>query len=165
MHYDAVIIGAGMSGLAAGIRLAYFGNRVCIVERHHVCGGLNSYYTLDGRQFDVGLHALTNYVPPGVQGAPLNRILRQLRLSRDELDLCEQRFSEIRFPRQRLKFTNDIKVLVEEVAREFPQAYYRFVGRVGNTVFGFYPGKLHPPNLSRVAARGRHSDRQAGPVP
>ena len=93
MHYDAVIIGAGMSGLAAGIRLAYFGKRVCIVERHYACGGLNSYYTLDGRQFDVGLHAVTNYVPPDVHGAPLNKILRQLRLSRYELDLCEQRFS------------------------------------------------------------------------
>ncbi len=120
MHYDAVIIGAGMSGLAAGIRLAYFGKRVCIVERHYACGGLNSYYTLDGRQFDVGLHAVTNYVPPDVHGAPLNKILRQLRLSRDELDLCEQRFSEIRFPGRRLRFTNNVEVLVEEVAREFP---------------------------------------------
>ena len=28
--YDTIIIGAGMSGLAAGIRLAHFGQRVCI---------------------------------------------------------------------------------------------------------------------------------------
>ena len=32
--YDTIIIGAGMSGLAAGIRLAYFERRVCILERH-----------------------------------------------------------------------------------------------------------------------------------
>ena len=64
MNYDAVIIGAGMSGLAAGIRLAYFGRRVCILEKHYAFGGLNSYYKLDGREYDVGLHAVTNYVPP-----------------------------------------------------------------------------------------------------
>ncbi len=64
-RYDVAIIGAGMSGLAAGIRLAYFNKRVCIVEKHYAYGGLNSYYRLDGREFDVGLHAVTNYVPPG----------------------------------------------------------------------------------------------------
>ena len=32
--YDTIIIGAGMSGLAAGIRLAYYEKRVCILERH-----------------------------------------------------------------------------------------------------------------------------------
>jgi phytoene dehydrogenase-like protein len=37
--YDTIIIGAGMSGLAAGIRLAYFDQRVCILERHYTIGG------------------------------------------------------------------------------------------------------------------------------
>lgn len=120
MHYDVVIIGAGLSGLAAGIRLAYFDRSVCIVEKHYAFGGLNSYYTLDGREFDVGLHALTNYVPPGVRNAPLPKLLRQLRLNRDELDLREQRYSLIRFPHHTLRFTNDIAVMTEEIAREFP---------------------------------------------
>ena len=31
--WDVVIIGAGMSGLAAGIRLAHFGRRVIILEQ------------------------------------------------------------------------------------------------------------------------------------
>ena len=121
MHYDVVIIGAGMSGLAAGIRLAYFDKRVCIVEKHHAPGGLNSYYRIHGREFDVGLHAVTNYVPPGDRTAPLAKLLRQLRLSRDDFELCEQRFSEIRFPGRRLRFTNAIDTLVDEVAREFPR--------------------------------------------
>ena len=54
MRYDAIIIGAGMSGLAAGIRLAMFDKRVVILERHYVWGGLNSFYQFKGRQFDVG---------------------------------------------------------------------------------------------------------------
>ena len=82
-HYDVAIIGAGMSGLAAGIRLAHFGKKVCIFERHNAVGGLNGFYSLGGRKYDVGLHALTNYVRPGVKGTPLTKLLRQLRIDRD----------------------------------------------------------------------------------
>ena len=63
--YDTIIIGAGMSGLAAGIRLAHFDQRVCILERHTTIGGLNSFYRQRGRNYDVGLHAVTNFTPQG----------------------------------------------------------------------------------------------------
>ncbi len=122
-HYDVAIIGAGMSGLAAGIRLAHFGQKVCIFERHNAPGGLNSFYSLGGRKYDVGLHAMTNYVAPGVKGTPLGKLLRQLRIERDEFALCPQKQSKIAFgPRGEttLKFTNDFAVLDAEVAAKFP---------------------------------------------
>ncbi|MEZ6109951.1 MAG: NAD(P)-binding protein [Pirellulaceae bacterium] len=65
--YDTIIIGAGMSGLAAGIRLAYFDRRVCVLERHYTIGGLNSFYRLNGRDYDAGLHAVTNFTPAGAK--------------------------------------------------------------------------------------------------
>jgi phytoene dehydrogenase-like protein len=122
-HYDVAIIGAGMSGLAAGIRLAHFGQRVCIFERHNAAGGLNSFYSLGGRKFDVGLHAMTNYVRPGVKGTPLGKLLRQLRIEREEFALCEQKQSRIAFGpngETSLRFTNDFAVLEAEVAAKFP---------------------------------------------
>jgi len=122
-HYDVAIIGAGMSGLAAGIRLAHFGKKVCIFERHNAVGGLNGFYSIAGRKFDVGLHAMTNFVRPGVKGTPLGKLLRQLRIDRDEFALCEQKQSRIAFgPRGEtsLRFTNDFAVLEAEVADKFP---------------------------------------------
>jgi len=121
-HFDCVIIGAGMSGLAAGIRLAMFDQRVLILERHNAAGGLNSFYSIDGRKYDVGLHALTNYAPPGAKGRPLIKILRQLRLDRNELDLAEQRGSRIAIPGRSLRFDNDFELFESEIAREFPRA-------------------------------------------
>jgi len=120
MHYDTLIIGAGMSGLAAGIRLAYYDQRVCILERHSTIGGLNSFYRLDGRNYDVGLHAVTNFAPKGTRGGPLGMILRQLKLKWDELELIPQRASSIVFPGARLRFSNDFELLRAEVARQFP---------------------------------------------
>ena len=118
--YDAIIIGAGMSGLAAGIRLAHYDKRVCILERHSTIGGLNSFYRQGGRNYDVGLHAVTNFTPKGTRRGPLSRLLRQLRLKWDELALAPQVGSEIAFPEARLRFSNDIAVLESEIERLFP---------------------------------------------
>jgi phytoene dehydrogenase-like protein len=118
--YDAIIIGAGMSGLAAGIRLAHFGKRVCILERHYTIGGLNSFYRLRGRDYDVGLHAVTNFTPKGTKKGPLARLLRQLRFRWDDFALAPQRYSAIRFPSVQLRFSNGLDLLNEEIADKFP---------------------------------------------
>lgn len=124
--YDTIIIGAGMSGLAAGIRLAYFEQRVCILERHYTIGGLNSFYRLRGRDYDVGLHALTNITPKGTKTGPLARLLRQLRLKWDDFAISPQIGSEIAFPHTRLRFDNEDETLRAEVARAFPKQIDNF---------------------------------------
>ena len=149
MDYDVVIIGAGMSGLAAGVRLAYFDKRVCILERHQVCGGLNSFYKLGGRQFDVGLHAVTNYVPPQVRSAPLPKLLRQLRLTREDFALRPQRWSEIHFGDRRLRFGNDIELLTQEVAEVFPAQIDRFRKLLAAIDEYDYPALGAPPGPTR----------------
>ena len=131
--YDAIIIGAGMSGLAAGIRLAYYDQRVCILERHYTIGGLNSFYRLRKRDFDVGLHAVTNYTPKGTRKGPLARLLKQLRFSWDEFALRPQIGSEIAFPDLRLKFGNGLELLESEIARAFPAQkdnFQRLLGKI-----------------------------------
>ena len=119
-EYDTLIIGAGMSGLAAGIRLAHYEQRVCIVERHTTIGGLNSFYRLDGRNYDVGLHAVTNFTPKGTKRGPLARLLRQLRFQWDDFQLSPQVGSRVAFPGVVLNFTNDFALLEAEVAHQFP---------------------------------------------
>ncbi len=119
--YDTIIIGAGMSGLAAGIRLAHFDRRVCILERHTAIGGLNSYYRLDGRNYDVGLHAVTNFTPKGTRTGPLARLLRQLRIRWDDFALVPQLGSKIAFPGVALKFNNHFEYFRSEVERHFPR--------------------------------------------
>ena len=132
MKYDAIVIGAGMSGLAAGIRLAMFDKKVVILEKHSIPGGLNSYYqrrnTDQGgiRQFDVGLHALTNFIKKGEKAKPFSKLLKQLRLSYDDFILCPQTYSKIVFPNVELKFSNDFELLLNEVHEKFPHEIDQF---------------------------------------
>jgi phytoene dehydrogenase-like protein len=120
MSYDVIIIGAGMSGLAAGIRLAYYDKKVCILEKHYRVGGLNSFYSRDGHKFDVGLHAMTNYVAEGTKSTPLPKLLRQLKLKVEDFALCQQRMSMVKFPGKTLRFNNDLDFFIQEVVDNFP---------------------------------------------
>jgi phytoene dehydrogenase-like protein len=132
-HYDAIVIGAGMSGMAAAIRLAMFDKKVLLLEKHSIAGGLNSYYQRKHaesggvRKFDVGLHALTNYVPKGSKGHPLNKLLKQLRIPYDALKLREQSYSKIHFAGTELKFTNNFEAMLEEVRQVFPHQLDSFL--------------------------------------
>lgn len=125
-EFDTIIIGAGMSGLAAGIRLAYFDQKVCILERHYTIGGLNSFYRLNHRDYDVGLHAVTNYVGKGAKKGPIAKLLRQLRFSWDDFQLRPQLGSAVVFPGMELNFNNDIGLLKAEIAAKFPSQRDRF---------------------------------------
>jgi len=118
--FDTIIIGAGMSGLAAGIRLAMYDHRVCILEKHWTIGGLNSFYRLNGRDYDVGLHAMTNFTERGAKRGPFARLLKQLRFRWDDFKLAEQRGSSIAFPGVELCFDNNIEFFQSQVADKFP---------------------------------------------
>ncbi len=72
------------------------------------------------RDYDVGLHALTNITPKGAKKGPLARLLRQLRFSWDDFAISPQIGSQVVFPERRLSFDNNPELLVAEVAREFP---------------------------------------------
>ena len=124
---DCVIIGAGMSGLAAGIRLAMFDKKVVIVEKHTISGGLNSYYARGKRKFDVGLHALTNFVGPKDKGKPFNKLMKQLRIPYDDFKLSPQKYSSIIFPDYKLNFSNDISYLIQEIHEHFPSETDGFI--------------------------------------
>jgi phytoene dehydrogenase-like protein len=133
-QYDTIIIGAGMSGIAAGIRLAYYDQRVCILEKHNTIGGLNSFYRMNRRDYDVGLHAVTNFTEKGAKKGPFSRILRQLRFKWEDFALAPQRRSRIAFPDIDLIFDNNIELLTSEVARAFPACRDRWQKLLENIV-------------------------------
>jgi phytoene dehydrogenase-like protein len=126
-HYDVAVIGAGLSGLSSALRLAMFGKKVVLLEKHFVVGGLNSFYAKKGIKFDVGLHALTNY-PSQQSGksSPLLKLCRQLRIPLDSLNLLPQSHSRITFGNENLLFDNNFEFFLSQVEEKFPKERDRF---------------------------------------
>ncbi len=121
MKVPFVIIGSGLSGMAAAIRFARFFPDVILLEQHSRIGGLNSYYFRNNTLLETGLHAITNYAEPGNKKAPLNKLLRQLKLSRKQFATHEQLQSEIRFINQgSLLFSNNFELFRNEIDHKFP---------------------------------------------
>ena len=121
--YDTIIIGAGMSGLAAGIRLAYYDQRVCILERHTTIGGLNSFYRLRRPQLrrrPARRHEL--HAQGHASKGPLARLLRQLRFAGKISRLSPQLGSAIAFPGVRAAIQQRLRVLaVRSATARFPR--------------------------------------------
>ena len=107
--YDTIIIGAGMSGLAAGIRLAYYEQRVCILERHSDIGGLNSFYGRARPRLRRRPARDDQLFAAGDAAGPAGPAARQLRFAWEELSLVPQIGSAIMFPGVALEFTNDFE--------------------------------------------------------
>jgi phytoene dehydrogenase-like protein len=69
-NYDVVIIGAGISGLMAGVLLAKQNKRVLILESHTEIGGYLSGFTRKGYYFDAALSRCNvSYIEPFLREA------------------------------------------------------------------------------------------------
>ena len=62
-----VVVGAGLAGLSAALRLAGSGRKVTVIERESVPGGRNGLLQKDGYSFDTGPSVLT--MPSLIQDA------------------------------------------------------------------------------------------------
>lgn len=127
MRVPFLVIGGGLSGLAAAIRAARFSHHVLLLEKHSRLGGLNSYFYRNKILYETGLHAITNYAGPKDKKAPLNRLLRQLKLRRSQFSFCEQYQSEVVFQDSvTLKFSNEFELFHSEIVSKFPKTEKNF---------------------------------------
>jgi phytoene dehydrogenase-like protein len=67
-YYDAIVIGAGLGGLAAATMLAHEGLGVLLLERHNVPGGYATSFVRGRYEFEVALHELSGIGPPERRG-------------------------------------------------------------------------------------------------
>lgn len=77
MHYDVIIIGAGLGGLTAGAKLAKEGKAVLLLEQHDRPGGCATTFKRRDFTMEVGLHEMDGLHP----GDMKNRVFADLGVS------------------------------------------------------------------------------------
>jgi len=115
--YDAIIIGAGISGLVCGCYLAKAGMKVLIVEQHNKPGGYFTSFKRKGFLFDAAAHSFGNYR----EGGHVRKIFTEIGV--DKIIKIE-RFDPsdiIIAPDFKLTFWNDTNATIADIVTVFPK--------------------------------------------
>ncbi len=114
--YDAVIIGAGVSGLVCGCYLAKAGMKVLIAEQHYKPGGYCTSFKRKGFTFDAAAHSFGSYR----EGGKMNRVFKELDLDK-RLKIKRYDPSDIIItPDYNISFWNDLNKTINELQKAFP---------------------------------------------
>lgn len=113
--YDAVIIGAGISGLVCACYLVKAGLKVLLVEQHHKTGGYCTSFKRRGFNFDAAAHSFGSYREGGI----MRKILRDLEVDK-RLSIRRYDPSDIILaPGYKISFWADIQRTIQELQDAF----------------------------------------------
>ncbi len=161
---NVVIVGAGLAGLSAALRLAGAGRSVTVIERESVPGGRSGLLQKDGYNFDTGPTVLT--MPSLIEEAfnsvgeemkdwldliPLRPLYRAFYHDGSQLDVypdtkeMEAEIAKVIGPEEAIGYRN----YVEFVTKLYKYEINDFIDRNIDSPFG-----LLTPNLARLIAIG-----------
>ncbi len=86
--FDAIVVGAGVSGLTAAALLSHAGARVVTLEKHTIAGGCASFYQRKNFRFDVGATLAGGFGERGVHTAIFGKLGIELKTERIEPSMC-----------------------------------------------------------------------------
>lgn len=66
--YDAVVVGAGNSGIIAALELAQAGKKTLLIEKHNLPGGCSTSFVRGRFEFDATLHEFCDWGPDDNKG-------------------------------------------------------------------------------------------------
>ncbi|MHA2217481.1 MAG: phytoene desaturase family protein [Candidatus Hodarchaeales archaeon] len=116
-NYDAIIIGAGISGLVCGCYLAKAGLKTLIVEKNAKPGGYCTSFNRGGFHFDACVHSLGSLR----KGGNVRKILEELGLE-NRLKISRNDPSDIIItPDYKINFWNSLDKTIKEFQNYFPK--------------------------------------------
>jgi len=116
MQYDVVVIGAGLSGLAAASLLAKRGVHVGVIDNNYQPGGSCGIFKRNNVIFDQGSAMLYGFGENGFNAHRFvfNCLEEPIDVIKHDLLYC------VNFKGRRIMFWADIDLFTEELARVFP---------------------------------------------
>ncbi len=115
--YDAIIIGAGISGLVCGCYLAKAGIKTLIVEKNHQAGGYCTSFRRNGFLFDACAHGLSSFRKNG----RMYKFAKELNFLKD-LKLERLNPSDVIItPEHKIRIFNELSETIKSFQLNFPK--------------------------------------------
>lgn len=152
-HYDVIVVGSGIGGLACAALLAKLGRSVCVLEQHYTAGGFTHAYERNGYEWDVGVHYIGEMNKPQ---APLRRLFDVISDGRIEWAPMDEVYDRIvigdrhyDFHTGREQFAAGLKARFPDEARAIDR-YVALVRKVTGASQTFFMGQALPPLMSNL---------------
>jgi len=153
MQYDALIIGAGLSGLTAASLLAKRGLHVGVLEHGDTPGGSCGIFKRQGATFDQGSSMLYGF---GEQGFNAHRFV--MNCLEEPIDVIRhETLYTVHYQGRAIRFWPDVNRFVEELSEVFPtervaiRRFYTDMGKLYQHVMAETPNYTSPDETDPIA--------------
>ncbi|GAA5315819.1 MAG: NAD(P)/FAD-dependent oxidoreductase [Candidatus Pelagadaptatus aseana] len=157
-HYDAIVIGSGMGGLANAALLSLQGLKVCVLEQHYTAGGFTHSYEREGYEWDVGVHYIGEVHKPH---STLRRVFDVISEGRLQWQAMDPVYDRIILGDREYDFVAGANNFIETLTGYFPQEeqaireYVALIRNVSSSTPKFFAGQAMPRRMGRLYNRLR----------
>lgn len=151
-HYDAIVIGSGIGGLANAALLSLMGKKVCVLEQHYTAGGFTHAYEREGYEWDVGVHYIGEVHKP----SSMKRIFDTLSEGRLKWAAMDPVYDKIILGDKEYDFVAGRENFINELCKHFPEEreniekYVKLIRKVSGETPKFFAGQAMPNWMGRL---------------
>jgi all-trans-retinol 13,14-reductase len=117
-HYDTIVIGSGIGGLATAVCLAKAGHKVLVLERHYTAGGFTHTYERKGYEWDVGVHYIGDVHR---EGSTLRRVFDYISDRRIQWAEMDDVYDRIYIGSESFDYVKGEEAFRERMIQAFPE--------------------------------------------
>ncbi len=152
-HYDVVIVGSGIGGLANAAFLSLLGQKVCVLEQHYTAGGFTHAYEREGYEWDVGVHYIGEVHK---RKSNLRQVFDVISEGRLKWAAMDKVYDRIIIDGEEFNFVAGPENFVRELCKHFPEeeqiinAYVELVCDISSNTTKFFAAQAMPPWMAKI---------------
>jgi phytoene dehydrogenase-like protein len=152
-HYDAIVIGSGIGGLANAAFLSLLGQKVCVLEQHYTAGGFTHAYEREGYEWDVGVHYIGEVHRPQ---STLRRVFDVISEGRLEWAAMSPVYDRIILGDKQFDLIAGRENFISELSSHFPgekaaiERYVELISKTSQLTPKFFAAQAMPRWMGRI---------------